>query len=89
MRKIVVNTKDPVDGKLGPNLEGPYKIVKLDGKGAYYLEDSESKQAPRPWNSNNLKKYFHESITIFNRTHTLSNTLVKKELLITIVNHFH
>ena len=51
------NTKDSADAKLNPNWEGPYKIVKLAGK--YYLKDSEGKQAPRPWNSNNLKKYYH------------------------------
>ena len=48
MRKVIGNTKDPADRKLGPNWEGPYKIVKLAGMGAIYLEDSEGKQAPRP-----------------------------------------
>ena len=48
MRKVVENTKDPVDGKLSPNWEGPYKIVKLVGKGTYYVEDFKGKQAPRP-----------------------------------------
>ncbi|GFZ11148.1 hypothetical protein Acr_22g0005460 [Actinidia rufa] len=46
-RKVVGNTKDPVDGKLVPNWEGPYKITKLTGKGAYHLEDLEGKQVPR------------------------------------------
>ena len=32
LRKDVGNTKDTVDGKLGPNWEGPYKIIKLAGK---------------------------------------------------------
>ena len=47
-RKVVGNTNDPIDRKLDPNWEGPYKIVKLAGKGAYYLEDSKDKQVPRP-----------------------------------------
>ncbi|GFS40881.1 hypothetical protein Acr_00g0071010 [Actinidia rufa] len=59
LRKVVGNTKNPADGKLSPNWEGPYKIVKLAGRGAYYLKDSKGKQASRPWNSNNLKKYYH------------------------------
>ena len=59
LRKVVGNIKDPVDEKFGPNWEGPYRIVKLASKGAYYLEDSEGKQLLRPWNSNNLKKYYH------------------------------
>ena len=59
MRKVVGNTKDPIDGKLRPNWEGPYKIVRLVGKGAYYLENLEGKQVTSPRNSNNLKKYYH------------------------------
>ena len=58
LRKVVGNTKDLADGKLGPNWEWPYKIVKLAGKGDYYLENLEGKQASRPWNSNNLRKYY-------------------------------
>ena len=58
MRKIVGNTKDPTDGKLGPNWEGPYKIVKLAGKGAYYLKDREGKQVLKPWSSSKLRKYY-------------------------------
>ena len=48
MRKVVGNTKDRADGKVGLNWEGPYKIVKLAGKGTYYLEDPEGKQVLRP-----------------------------------------
>ena len=58
-RKVVGNTKDQEDGKLSPNWEGPYKIIRLAKKGAYYLEDSEGKQVWRLWNSNNLRKYYH------------------------------
>ncbi|XP_057482051.1 uncharacterized protein LOC130768985 [Actinidia eriantha] len=59
LKKVIGNTKDPTDGKLGPNWEGSYKITKLAGRGSYYLEDTEGKEVPRPWNSNNLRKYFH------------------------------
>ena len=48
LRKIVGNIKDLVDGKLGPNWEGLYKITKLVGKGAYHLKDLKSKQVLRP-----------------------------------------
>ncbi|GFY84506.1 hypothetical protein Acr_03g0012800 [Actinidia rufa] len=43
LRRAVGNTKDLADGKLGPNWEGPYKIIKLAVRGTYYLEDSEGK----------------------------------------------
>ncbi|GFY85297.1 hypothetical protein Acr_04g0000350 [Actinidia rufa] len=37
LRKVVGNTKDPTDGNLAPNWEGPYKIIKLAGRSSYYL----------------------------------------------------
>ncbi|GFY90940.1 hypothetical protein Acr_07g0011360 [Actinidia rufa] len=48
LRKVIGNTKDPTKGKLGPNWEGPYKIVKLAGRGSYYSEDAEGNEIPRP-----------------------------------------
>ena len=58
LRKVVGNIKDPTDGKLGSNEEGLYMIAKLVGKGSYNLEYLKGKQVPRPWNSNNLRKYY-------------------------------
>ena len=57
-RKVIGNTKDPVDKKLGPNWESPYKIPKLVSKGANNLEDLEGTQILRSWNSNNLRKFY-------------------------------
>ncbi|GFY88776.1 hypothetical protein Acr_06g0007160 [Actinidia rufa] len=59
LRKVIGNTKDPTDSKLGPNWEGPYKITKLAGRSSYCLEDAEGKEVPGPWNSSNLRKYFN------------------------------
>ena len=56
LRKVVTNTKNPNDGKFGPNWEGPYKVTSLAG--VYRLEDMDGKPVPRPWNICNLKKYF-------------------------------
>ncbi|GFY95487.1 hypothetical protein Acr_10g0008720 [Actinidia rufa] len=47
LRKVIENTKDPTNGKLGPNWEGPYNIVKLASRGSYYLEDAKGKELPR------------------------------------------
>ena len=58
LRKVLANTKNPNDGKLGPNWEGPYKVVSLAGVRAYRLENMDGKPIPRPWNICNLKKYF-------------------------------
>ena len=39
LRKVFKNTKKQAYEKLNLDWEGPYMIVKLVGKGAYYLED--------------------------------------------------
>uniref|UniRef100_A0A2N9IVM6 Integrase catalytic domain-containing protein n=1 Tax=Fagus sylvatica TaxID=28930 RepID=A0A2N9IVM6_FAGSY len=58
LRKVMANTRRPNEGKLGPNWEGPYKVVSPAGAGSYRLEDLEGKPIPRPWNTCNLRKYF-------------------------------
>ena len=59
LRKILGNTKSPAWGKLGPNWEGPYRITSVAGIGAYYLEDLNEKTVLRPWNVNNLIRYYY------------------------------
>ena len=59
LRKVVRAAKDPSWGKLGPNWEGPFRITLVAGIGAYYLEDLDEKAVPRPWNVNNLKRYYY------------------------------
>uniref|UniRef100_A0A2N9FA17 Uncharacterized protein n=1 Tax=Fagus sylvatica TaxID=28930 RepID=A0A2N9FA17_FAGSY len=58
LRKVMANTRKPNEGKLGPNWEGPYKVISPAGAGSYRLEDLEGKPIPRPWNTCNLRKYF-------------------------------
>ena len=53
------STKNPIWGKLGPNWEGPYRITSEAGIGAYFLEDLDEHVIPRPWNVNNLKRYYY------------------------------
>ena len=54
----MANTRNANDKMLGPNWEGPYKVVSLAVVGSYRLEDMDGKSIPRPWNICNLKKYF-------------------------------
>ena len=49
--KVSQATKDPNEGKLGPNQEGPYKVVRYSRGGSYYLEDTNGKPLPHPWNA--------------------------------------
>ena len=59
LRKVVGAAKNPVWGKLGPNWEGPYRITLETSIGAYFLEDLDKYVIPRPWNVNNLKRYYY------------------------------
>ena len=59
LRKVVGPMKNPSWGKLGPNWEGPYRITLVMGIGAYYLEDLAENIVPRPWNVNNLCRYYY------------------------------
>ena len=55
---VLGNTKDPADGKLGPNWEGPYRVVGKAGVNTYQLRDMNGNFVPRTWNVSNLKKYY-------------------------------
>uniref|UniRef100_A0A2N9IKM3 Uncharacterized protein n=1 Tax=Fagus sylvatica TaxID=28930 RepID=A0A2N9IKM3_FAGSY len=46
LRKITQATKDPSQGKLGPNWEGPYKVIQYYRRGTYHLEDRHGKKLP-------------------------------------------
>ena len=59
LRKVVDTAKNPTWGKLGPNQEGPYRITSKSSIGAYFLEDLDKHVIPRPWNVNNLKRYYY------------------------------
>ena len=59
LRKVVGTVKNPAWGKLEPNWEGPYHITSNAGIGAYFLEDLDGLVVPRPWNVNNLKRYYY------------------------------
>ena len=57
--KVLGAAKDPTEGKLGPNWEGPYRITAQVGQGAYRLEAMDTGvKLHRPWNANNLKKFY-------------------------------
>ena len=59
LRKVTGNKKKASDGKLGLNWEGPYKVLKTVGTGAYQLENMDGMVVTRPWNATNLRMYYH------------------------------
>ena len=83
LRKVIGVAKNPSWGKLGPNWEGPYRITLVAGIGAYYLEDLDEKVVPRPWNVNNLKRYYYSRKRFSN-----SNFSIHYDYLSRIVEKF-
>jgi hypothetical protein len=58
LRKVTLATKNPSEGKLGPNWEGPYKVIEERRPGTYHLEDMNGRRLSHPWNAEHLKKYY-------------------------------
>ena len=59
LRKVVGTAKNQFWGKFRPNWEGPYRITSKAGIEAYFLEDLDDHVILRPWNVNNLKRYYY------------------------------
>lgn len=59
LRKVLGTARNPSWGKFGPNWKGPYRITSVASIRAYFLEDLGEHVVPRPWNVNNLKRYYY------------------------------
>ena len=57
LRKVTLATRDPIQGKLGPNWEGPYRVIEIHRQGTYHLEAMDGRRLPHLWNIEHLKKY--------------------------------
>ena len=44
LKKVSLAIKNPAHGKLGPNWEGPYKIISCKRQGSYYLESLDGRK---------------------------------------------
>ena len=58
LRKVMGTIRDPTQGKLNPNWEGPYRITSWQRKGTYHLETIDEQKLPHPWNTKHLRKYY-------------------------------
>uniref|UniRef100_A0A2N9EMQ6 Uncharacterized protein n=1 Tax=Fagus sylvatica TaxID=28930 RepID=A0A2N9EMQ6_FAGSY len=58
LRKVTLATRNPSEGKLGPNWEGPYKVIEVRRPGTYHLEDMNGRRLPHPWNAEHLRRYY-------------------------------
>ncbi|KAJ9551982.1 hypothetical protein OSB04_016027 [Centaurea solstitialis] len=58
LRHVFQNTQETNAGKLSIKWEGPYRISKVIGNGAYRLMTMDGKEIPRSWNATHLKRYY-------------------------------
>ncbi|XP_072060215.1 uncharacterized protein [Arachis hypogaea] len=58
LRRNDIGLPTPGEGKLAANWEGPYRIKKVLGKGAFKLERLDGKEVPRTWNADNLRRFY-------------------------------
>nr|KYP62573.1 hypothetical protein KK1_017112 [Cajanus cajan] len=50
--------RNPSEGKLAANWDGPFRVRHALQNGAYKLEELSGKVIPRTWNSTHLKTYY-------------------------------
>ena len=58
LKRVSLATKNLAHGKLGPNWEGPYKVINCKRKGSYYLETLDGRKLEHPWNVEHLRRYY-------------------------------
>ncbi|XP_057723565.1 uncharacterized protein LOC130939480 [Arachis stenosperma] len=58
LKRNDIGPPTPGEGKLAANWEGPYRIRKVMGKGAFKLERLDGKEVPRTWNADNLRRFY-------------------------------
>ena len=58
LRKVMGVARNPTQGKLDPNWEGPYGVTSWQRKVTYHLEMLDSRKLQHPWNAEHLWKYY-------------------------------
>ena len=58
LKRVSLATKNLARRKLGPNWEGPYKVINCKRQGSYYLKALDERKLEHPWNVEHLKKYY-------------------------------
>jgi hypothetical protein len=58
VRRASIGNKNAKDGKLAANWEGPYRLKRSLGQGAYALEHISGDEVPRTFNIADLKRWF-------------------------------
>lgn len=58
LKRVNQSTRDPNHEVFGPNWEGPYRVLRAAGPSAYKLAHADGKEIKKPWNAEQLRKYF-------------------------------
>ena len=58
LKKVSLTTRNLVHGKLGPNWEGPYRVIDCKRQESYYLKALDGRKLEHPWNVEHLRKYY-------------------------------
>ena len=58
LKKLLPARKDPTHGKLGPNWEGPYVVLRVVRPSNYELETEEGKNLPHSRNTEHLRRFY-------------------------------
>jgi len=48
LKRVSLATRNPAYGKLGPNWEGPYRVINCKRQGSYYLEALDGRKLEHP-----------------------------------------
>ena len=58
LKRVTLATRNSTYGKLGPNWEGPYRVINCKRQGSYYLEALNGWRLEYPWNVKHLRRYY-------------------------------
>ena len=58
LKRVFLATRNPTHGRLGPNWEGPHRVINCKRLGSYYLEALDGRKLEHPWNVEHLRRYY-------------------------------
>ena len=58
LKRVSLATRNLAHGKLGPNWEGPYRVINFKRQRSYYLEALDGRKLEHPWNVEHLRRYY-------------------------------
>ena len=58
LKMVSLATRNLTHGKLGPNWEGPYRVINCKRQGSYYLEALDGRKLEHSWNVEHLRRYY-------------------------------